>query len=119
MKKFTSVFEMQVWCLKVLRAGVKGGIAPIMEQLYKRSQPFTYYDTGQTYGDRGNPTLDFKNGLIIQRSPQARRLYYRGGTPNSRHPMGRPRWWEHTKKMYAGELKDIAKKQLEEAKLKS
>ena len=118
MKNFTSMEEAALWCRKVMGVGATDGIAAITEDLYKWSLPYTYYLTGQTYGDRGNPTLDFKHGLIIQRSPQARRRYYEGGTPNAQHPQGCPRWWEVTKRVHAGDMKKQAIKILNEAKKK-
>ena len=107
-----------MWCRKVLEAGATDGIAAITEDLYKWSKIYTYYKTGQTYGDTGRATLDFKRGLIIQRSPQARRRYYEGGVPNAQHPQGCPRWWEVTKRVHAGDMKKQSIKILNEAKKK-
>lgn len=116
MKNFTSIEESMAWCRKVLDVGASDGVAVITEGLYKWSKPYTYYLTGQTYGDRGNPTLDFKNGLIVQRSPQARRRYYEGGIANAQHPQGGPRWWEVTKRVHAGDMKKQAVKIINEVK---
>ncbi len=118
MKNFTSMEEAAMWCRKVLEVGAYDGVAVITEDLYKWSLPYTYYLTGQTYGDRGAPTLDFKHGLIIQRSPQVRKLYYMGGVANSQHPQGQPRWWETTKRAHATDMKKQAIKILNEAKRK-
>jgi hypothetical protein len=118
MKHFTSTTEAALWCRKLVEIGATDGLAAITEDLYKWSKPYTYYLTGQTYGDKGNPTLDFKHGLIIQRSPQARRRYYEGGTPNAQHPQGQARWWEVTKRVHAGDMKKQAIHYLNEAKKK-
>jgi hypothetical protein len=121
-KHFTSVQEAAMWCRKVLEVGATDGIATITEDLYKWSRPYTFRRTGQTYGDLGGadppPTLDFKNGLIIQRSPQARKLYYMGGVANSQHPQGQARWWEKTKRVHATDMKKQAIKILNEVKKK-
>jgi hypothetical protein len=118
MRYFTSPAEAALWCRRLIEIGATDGIAAITEDLYKWSKPYTYYLTGQTYGDKGNPTLDFKRGLIIQRSPQARRRYYEGGVANSQHPQGQARWWEVTKRVHAGDMKKQAIKFLNEAKRK-
>ena len=119
MKNFSSLEEADFWCRKVLEAGASDGVEVITEDLYKHSKSYTYYDTGQTYGDKGSATLDFKHGLVIQKSDQVRRLYYEGGHPRSKSPPAAgPRWWEVTKRMHAKDMITQAKKVLEAAKKK-
>ena len=118
MKTFHNEAQLTMWMQRVLDKGALKGMEIITEDLYKWSKPYTYYLTGQTYGDKGAPVLDFKHGLIIQKSPQVRKLYYMGGTPNAQHPGGQPRWWEVTKRVHREDMIKQAKKILGEEKRK-
>lgn len=121
MKNFTSLASAQAWCLQVLKVGASDGIAPITEQLYKRSKPYTYYDQHRMYesGEEGAGSgTSFKDGIVVEQTPYVRKRYYEGGKPNSSHPQGQARWWETTKRVYAKEIEQMAVKYINEAKLK-
>jgi len=70
-------------------------IGTIAEQIYKDSNEFTYRESGDMYKS-GELLSKFNQGLIIERTPYARRRYYEGGTPGAGNPKAQPRWFEKT-----------------------
>lgn len=85
----------------------------VAEQLYKDSNEFTYRESGDMYKS-GELLSKFNEGIIIERTPYARRRYYEGGTAGAGNKNAQPRWFEKTfnkyKKDYASQYSNAVEK---------
>ena len=70
-------------------------IGNVAEEIYKDSNDFTYRESGDMYKS-GELLSKFNQGLIIERTPYARRRYYEGGNAGAGNEKAQPRWFEKT-----------------------
>ena len=99
MKKFNNFKDCFNWIEKTTQKGTEKAVETISEQIYIDSNEITYRESGVMY-DSGELHSDFKNGLVIERSPYVRRRYYEGGKAGAGNRMAQPRWFEKTVKKY-------------------
>lgn len=95
MKKFDNFKDFSNWIKKNIGKVRQQALPVITEQVYKDSDKYTYRDTGDMYNS-ATLNSDFKNGLIIERTPYVRRRYYEGGKPG-KNKRAIARWFERTK----------------------
>lgn len=74
-------------------------IGAVAEQLYKDSNEFTYRESGDMYKS-GELLSKFNEGIIIERTPYARRRYYEGGKAGAGNKNAQPHWFEKTYDKY-------------------
>lgn len=103
-KDFNSAFD---WAKKVVKNGCEKSKEVIAEQVYKDSNQFTYRETGAMY-QSGELNSNFKDGLIIERSPYVRRRYYEGGKPGAGNKNAQPRWFDKTVATYKKDYQQMA-----------
>lgn len=99
----------------VMDATNKTFIGVIAEQIYKDSNEFTYRESGDMYKS-GELLSKFNQGLIIERTPYARRRYYEGGKAGAGNKNAQPRWFEKTVTKYGDDYKKQWGKILKEKK---
>lgn len=90
-------------------------IGAVAEQLYKDSNDFTYRESGDMYKS-GELLSRFNEGIIIERTPYARRRYYEGGKAGAGNPKAQPRWFEKTFNKYKQDYVNQYKQAVEKAK---
>ena len=116
MRTFTNFKDAFVWSKEVLEKAKETTLPIVTEEVYKDSDKYTYRDTGAMY-DSGAMNSDFKEGLIIERAPQVRMLYF---NPNivagSGNKMAIPQWFERTKTENINKYKKMIAKGIEGAK---
>ena len=112
-KDFDSAFK---WTEEVIRKGTDKATEVVAEQVYKDSDEFTYRQSGEMY-QSGELHSNFKEGIIIERTPYVRRRYYEGGVPGGKdttkvknkkptyNPKAQPRWFEKTVAKYKNNYK--------------
>lgn len=115
MKKFNNFKQAFDYAKKVIEKGTLDSKEIIAEQVYKDSNEFTYRDTGDMY-DSGSLHSNFKEGIIIERSPYVRRRYYEGGTPGFGNLKAQPRWFDKTVAKYKNDYLAISKQKMIAAK---
>lgn len=116
MKKFNNFKDAFRYVQHIIDASKPTYLGIVSEQLYKDSNEFTYRESGDMYKS-GENFSQFNKGLIIERTPYARRRYYEGGKAGAGNHKAQPRWFEKTfnkyKQDYANQYKqavNIAKK---------
>ena len=87
----------------------------VTEQLLKDSNEFTYRESGDMYKS-GELFSKFNEGIIIERTPYARRRYYEGGKAGAGNPQAQPRWFEKTFNKHKQDYIKQYKKAVEMAK---
>lgn len=93
-----------------MEKGVENSKEAIAEQVYKDSNEFTYRESGDMYKS-GELHSNFKEGLIVERTPYVRRRYYEGGNAGAGNRKAQPRWFEKTVSKYKKDyLKMLAQK---------
>ena len=94
MNKFNNFEEAFTWLKKVSDRTNQATIPAVAQQVYKDSKEFTYLDTEEMYNSGANS--DFKNGYVLIKAPQVRKLYYIKCNPR-RNKNARIMWFEATK----------------------
>ena len=79
-KQFKDMKSVCKWLKDVYDATANETRTTITEQVYKDSNEFTYRDTGEMYKS-GQANSDFRNGIIIERTP-----FPWGGVKVTPHP---------------------------------
>ena len=87
----------------------------VAEQLYKDSNEFTYRDSGDMYKS-GELHSNFKEGIIIERTPYVRRRYYEGGKAGAGNNKAQPRWFDKTVARYKKDYLNMLTQELISAK---
>jgi hypothetical protein len=88
----------------------------ITEEVYKDSDKYTYRDTGSMYDSgAGNSNL-FKEGIILEKAPQIRFLYYGAYQAGAKNRNAIPQWFERTKTENINKYKKMLAKGIECAK---
>lgn len=93
MKTFNNFNDAFRWAKNLTEKTTKEALPVITEQLYKDSDKYTYRDTGAMF-DSGAMNSDFNNGVIIERAPQVRMLYYNPNIIPRGNKMAVPQWLE-------------------------
>jgi hypothetical protein len=106
MKTFNTFKDAFNWVEDILQKTTKEALPIITEQLYKDSDKYTFRDTGAMY-DTGAMNSDFDNGIIIERAPQVRMLYYNPNVVARGNKMAIPQWLEVTAKENMNTYKNI------------
>ena len=102
--------EQSVVLLRKFQVKFKARLLLVLSQEWlKDSTKFVYKDRGDLQ-DSAQLHSRFKEGLIIWRTPYARRRFYLGGTPGDGNRKARPRWSEHSKAENLQKYKRIQKK---------
>lgn len=115
MKTFNTAKGTTDWLQAVLRNTAKDSTPIIAEQIYKDSNEFTYRDTGEMYKS-GELNSDFKNGVIVERTPYVRRRYYEDGKAGAGNPKAQARWFDKTVDKYGDDYKQLVVNQANKAK---
>lgn len=115
MKKFDNFKDAMYYAKHVIDEANKTYIGAVTEQLYKDSNEFTYRDTGDLYKS-GELFSQFDKGIIIERTPYARRRYYEGGKPGAGNKKAQPHWFEKTFDKYRKEYESQYAKAVNQAK---
>lgn len=87
--------ELKNYLNGVLEKAKKESLPAITEQIYKDSEEFTYRDSGTMY-DSGAIHSNFKEGIVIERTPYVRRRYYEGGNPGPKNRNAEAMWFDKT-----------------------
>lgn len=114
-KKFNDLKSAMKFTQEIVKKGTDNSREAISEQLYKDSNEFTYRESGDMYKS-GESHSNFKDGIIIERTPYVRRRYYEGGKAGAGNKKAQPRWFEKTAKKYKDRYEDMAKKEFDKAK---
>lgn len=115
MRRFNSFAKAFDWTKEVIKKGAVTAEEVLAEQIYKDSNEFTYRESGDMYKS-GEANSQFKDGVIIERTPYVRRRYYEGGTPGAGNKNAQPRWFEKTVSKYKKDYQTLAIKTMELAK---
>lgn len=115
MKKFNNFEEAFEFVKDIVAKGVNDSKEIIAEQVYKDSNEFTYRESGDMYKS-GELHSNFKEGIIIERTPYVRRRYYEGGTAGAGNKKAQPRWFDKTVSKYRKDYLTMLAKELMEAK---
>lgn len=91
--------ELNDYLSGVLKKAREQSLEAITEQIYKDSDEFTYRDNGIMY-DSGAIHSNFKEGIVIERTPYVRRRYYEGGNPGPKNRNASPMWFDKTWNKY-------------------
>ena len=59
---------------------------------------------------------DFKNGVIVERTPYVRRRYYEGGKAGAGNPKAQARWFDKTVDKYGDDYKQLVVNQANKTK---
>lgn len=116
MKKFKNFDDAFDFAKDVIKKGISNSQEVIAEQVYKDSNEFTYRESGDMYKS-GELHSNFKEGIIIERTPYVRRRYYEGGKAGAGNRKAQARWFDKTiakykkdyLKMFANELNSAKK----------
>lgn len=127
MKKFNNFKDAFEWAGKVLNDGIEKATEVVAEQVYKDSDEFTYRQSGEMY-QSGEAHSNFKEGIIIERTPYVRRRYYEGGVPGGKdtvkiknkkptyNPKAQPRWFDKTVAKHKSEYQEQIRTAINQAK---
>lgn len=115
MRKFNNFTDASKWMAKVIEKGQTNSKKVVAEQVYKDSNEFTYRESGDMYKS-GELHSDFKEGIIIERTPYVRRRYYEGGTAGAGNKNAQPRWFDKTVAKYKADYIQIAQNAANKAK---
>jgi len=115
MKTFNNSKDATNWLSDVINKAGNNSIPVIAEQVYKDSNEFTYRDSGDMYKS-GELNSDFKNGIIVERTPYVRRIYYEGGKAGAGNPRAEAHWFDKTIDKYSDDYKQIVVNQSNKAK---
>lgn len=115
MRRFNSFAKAFDWTKEVIKNGTVTAEEVLAEQIYKDSNEFTYRESGDMYKS-GEANSQFKDGVIIERTPYVRRRYYEGGTPGAGNKNAQPRWFEKTVAKYKKDYQTLAIKTIDLAK---
>lgn len=115
MKKFNSFEDAFKWTKEVIENGCVTTEEVLAEQIYKDSNEFTYRESGDMYKS-GELHSQFRQGLIIEKTPYVRRRYYEGGKPGAGNKKAQPRWFEKTVNKYKNDYQELASKTMNLAK---
>lgn len=115
MKKFNSFDKAFDWVKDIVQKGVSDAQAAIAEQVYKDSNEFTYRDSGDMYKS-GELHSNFKEGIIIERTPYVRRRYYEGGKAGAGNKRAQSRWFDKTVAKYKKDYLNMLAKEIISAK---
>lgn len=99
MKTFNNFTDAFKFVGKIVEKGVDDSKEAIAEQVYKDSNEFTYRESGDMYKS-GELHSNFKEGVIIERTPYVRRRYYEGGNAGAGNKKAQPRWFDKTVAKY-------------------
>lgn len=111
-KDFNSAFK---WAEEVLKEGLEESKEAVAEQVYKDSNEFTYRESGDMYKS-GEMHSQFKEGIIIERTPYVRRRYYEGGKPGAGNLKAQPRWFDKTVAKYKKDYQKMIVDSINQAK---
>ena len=115
MKKFDNFKDAMLYAKHLVDEANKTYIGTVTEQVYKDSNEFTYRESGDMYKS-GELFSQFNKGIIIERTPYARRRYYEGGKPGAGNRQAQPRWFDKTITKYRDDYISMYKNSLDEAK---
>lgn len=115
MKKFNNFEDAFGWVQDIVEKGVNDSKEAIAEQVYKDSNEFTYRESGDMYKS-GEMNSNFKEGIIVERTPYVRRRYYEGGKAGAGNKKAQPRWFDKTVAKYKTRYLDMLAKELISAK---
>lgn len=115
MKKFNNFNSAFDWTKKIIEKGTQLATETIAEQVYKDSNEFTYRESGDMYKS-GELHSNFKEGIIIERTPYVRRRYYEGGKPGAGNKKAQPRWFDKTVANYKKDYQKMAVNSMNKAK---
>lgn len=108
MKKFNNFNSAFDWTKKIIEKGTQLATETIAEQVYKDSNDFTYRESGDMYKS-GELHSNFKEGIIIERSPYVRRRYYEGGNPGKASPkLAQSKWFDKTVEIHKKKYQKMA-----------
>lgn len=111
-KGFDSAFK---WAKEVVEETSEKSLSTLTEQIYKDSDKYTFRDTGAMFGS-GVRDSDFDKGIIIERAPQVRKLYYDPKITPRGNKMAVPQWFEVTVKENKETYKKIISKLFKDSK---
>ena len=115
MKKFDNFGDAFRYVQHVIDSSKPTFLGTISEQLYKDSNEFTYRESGDMYKS-GELHSNFKEGIIVERTPYVRRRYYEGGKAGAGNKKAQPRWFDKTISKYKTRYLDMLAKELISAK---
>lgn len=115
MKKFDNFKDAFEFVNDIVEKGVENSKGIIAEQVYKDSNEFTYRESGDMYKS-GELYSNFKEGVIIERTPYVRRRYYEGGNAGAGNKKAQPRWFDKTVFKYKKDYLNMLAKELVNAK---
>ena len=115
MKKFDNFGDVFRYVQHVIDSSKPTFLGTISEQLYKDSNEFTYRESGDMYKS-GELHSNFKEGIIVERTPYVRRRYYEGGKAGAGNKKAQPRWFDKTVAKYKTRYLDMLAKELISAK---
>lgn len=115
MKKFNNFEDAFKWVKNIVQKGINDSKGTIAEQVYKDSNEFTYRDSGDMYKS-GELHSNFKEGIIIERTPYVRRRYYEGGKAGAGNNKAQPRWFDKTVARYKKDYLNMLTQELISAK---
>jgi len=98
MKSFDSFSKAFNYIENNLKKSTEKALETITEQIYKDSREFTYLDSDTMYKS-GLTNSDFKNGIIILRSPYVRIRYYVDAR-GKKNKKARIKWFDATKRKH-------------------
>ena len=115
MKKFNNLKDAFEWVDKVLNNGIEKAREVVSEQVYKDSNEFTYRESGTMY-QSGEAHSNFKEGIIVERTPYVRRRYYEGGKAGASNRKAQPRWFDKTVAKYKKDYQQMIVNTINQAK---
>ena len=115
MKKFNDFNSAFDWTKKIIEKGTQLATETIAEQVYKDSNDFTYRESGDMYKS-GELHSNFKEGIIIERTPYVRRRYYEGGKPGAGNRKAQPRWFDKTVEIHKKDYQKMVVDSMNKAK---
>lgn len=115
MKKFNDFDSAFKWVENIVEKGVKDSKKAIAEQVYKDSNEFAYRESGDMYKS-GEEHSNFKEGIIIERTPYVRRRYYEGGKAGAGNKKAQPRWFDKTIAKYKKDYLNMLAQEIVSAK---
>lgn len=115
MKKFDNFKDAFKFVSDIVEKGVNNSKEAIAEQVYKDSNEFTYRESGDMYKS-GELHSNFKEGIIVERTPYVRRRYYEGGKPGAGNKKAQPRWFDKTVAKYKKDYQKMAVDSMNRAK---
>jgi len=115
MKKFDNFKDAFEFVKDVVQKGVNDSKTIIAEQVYKDSNEFTYRESGEMYKS-GELHSNFKEGIIVERTPYVRRRYYEGGKPGAGNKQAQSKWFDKTITKYKKDYLNMLTKNIISAK---